>query len=144
MKQRKTKYWLAIKNIEKNYTFFKYFETESEKDKYKRKIKYVPVWRLIEDSTDINWNNSWAGNIQLEVDYLYRPSFDSLLQGVYHRKGVKMKKITITITEKKDSDNVSINLDMKEQKSATKNENAAASNVYMKIEEALKELENLK
>jgi len=55
-----------------------------------------------------------------------------------------MKKITITITEKKDSDNVSINLDMKEQKSATKKELAAASNVYMKIEEALKELENLK
>lgn len=58
MKQRKTKYWLAIKNVEKNYIFFKYFETESEKDKYKRKIKFIPYWRLIEDSTDINWNNS--------------------------------------------------------------------------------------
>jgi hypothetical protein len=58
VKQRKSKYWLAIKNIEKNYTFFKYFETESEKDKYKRKIKFIPYWRLIEDSTDINWNNS--------------------------------------------------------------------------------------
>lgn len=56
----------------------------------------------------------------------------------------KLKKITITITEKKDTDDVSINLDMKEQKSATKNENVAASNVYHAIEEKLKELENIK
>lgn len=55
-----------------------------------------------------------------------------------------MKKITITVTEKKDTDNVSINLDMKEQKNATKNENIAASNVYHAIEEKLKELENMK
>lgn len=58
MKQKKTKIWLTIKNIEKNFTFTKYFETEFEKDKYKRKVKFVPAWRLIEDSTDINWNNS--------------------------------------------------------------------------------------
>ena len=58
MKQKKTKIWLTIKNIEKNFTFTKYFETEFEKDKYKRKVKFVPCWRLIEDSTDINWNNS--------------------------------------------------------------------------------------
>ena len=58
MKQRKTNIWLAIKNIEKNYTFFKYFDTEFEKDKYKRKIKFIKNWRLVEDSTDINWNNS--------------------------------------------------------------------------------------
>ena len=58
MKQKKTKIWLTIKNIEKNFTFTKYFETEYEKDKFKRKVKFVPCWRLIEDSTDINWNNS--------------------------------------------------------------------------------------
>lgn len=58
MKQKKTKIWLTIKNIEKNFTFTKYFETEYEKDKYKRKVKFVPCWRLIEDSTDINWNNN--------------------------------------------------------------------------------------
>ena len=58
MKQKKTKIWLTIKNIEKNFTFTKYFETEFEKDKYKRKIKFIPSWRLVEDSTDINWNNS--------------------------------------------------------------------------------------
>ena len=33
---------------------------------------------------------------------------------------------------------------MKEDKKATKNENVAASNVYMTIENALKELENIK
>lgn len=55
-----------------------------------------------------------------------------------------MKKITITITQKKDSDDVSVNLDMKEQKNATRNENVAASNVYHIIENALKELENIK
>ena len=32
--------WLVIKNKTKNYTFTKYFDTEFEKDKYKRKIKY--------------------------------------------------------------------------------------------------------
>lgn len=58
MKQKKTKIWLTIKNIEKNFTFTKYFETEFEKDKYKRKVKFVPCWCLVEDSTDINWNNN--------------------------------------------------------------------------------------
>lgn len=56
MKQMKTNIWLTIKNTEKNFTFVKYFETEYEKDKYKRKVKYIPNLRLIEDSTDIDWN----------------------------------------------------------------------------------------
>ena len=55
--QKKSNIWLVIKNVEKNFTFTKYFETEFEKDKFKRKIKYVKVWRLVEDSTDINFNN---------------------------------------------------------------------------------------
>jgi len=55
-----------------------------------------------------------------------------------------MKQITIKITEKEDSDDVNINLDMKENKKATKNENVAASNVYNIIEKSLKELENIK
>ena len=55
-----------------------------------------------------------------------------------------MKQITIKITEKEDSDDVNINLDMKENKKATKNENVAASNVYHMIENSLKELENIK
>lgn len=54
----KTKIWLVIRNTEKNFTFTKYFETEFEKDKYKRKIKFVPSLFVIEDSSDINWGNS--------------------------------------------------------------------------------------
>ena len=57
-KQKKTNIWLTIKNMNKGYTFTKYFNTEWEKDKYKRKVKFIPDWRLVEDSTDINWNNS--------------------------------------------------------------------------------------
>ena len=52
------KIWLVLLNVETLKRFTKYFETEFEKDKYKRKIKYVPSLILIEDSTDINWNNS--------------------------------------------------------------------------------------
>ena len=57
-KKRKTDIWLTIKNIEKGFTFTKYFDTEFEKDKYKIKVKFIPCWRLVEDSTDINWNNN--------------------------------------------------------------------------------------
>ena len=52
------KIWLYIRDREKNYTFFKYFETEYEKDKYKHKIKWIPNLMIIEDSSDINWNYS--------------------------------------------------------------------------------------
>lgn len=52
------KIWLVIKNTKKNFTFVKYFETEFEKDKFKRKVSHVPYWRIVEDSTDINWNYS--------------------------------------------------------------------------------------
>jgi len=55
-KKKKTDIWLTIKNIDKGFTFTKYFDTEFEKDKYKRKVKFIPCWRLIEDSTDINYN----------------------------------------------------------------------------------------
>lgn len=53
---KKTNIWLFIKNTEKGFTFTKYFETEWEKDKYKRRLKYIPTLRLIEDSTDIYYN----------------------------------------------------------------------------------------
>ena len=56
MKQKKTNIWLYIKNTEKNFFFTKYFETEFEKDKYKRRLKYIPHLRLVEDSTDIYYN----------------------------------------------------------------------------------------
>lgn len=56
MKQKKTNIWLTIKNIEKGFTFTKYFDTEFQKDKFKRKIKFIKSWRLVEDSTDIYYN----------------------------------------------------------------------------------------
>lgn len=52
------KIWVVVYNKDKNFSYVKYFNTEFEKDKYKRKIKYVPSLILIEDSTDINWNYS--------------------------------------------------------------------------------------
>lgn len=52
------KIWLVIKNTKKHFQFTKYFETEFEKDKYKRKVKHIPDLIIIEDSTDINWNYS--------------------------------------------------------------------------------------
>lgn len=52
------KIYLYLRNTEKNYSFFKYFDTEYEKDKFKEKLKYMPYLMLIEDSTDINFNYS--------------------------------------------------------------------------------------
>ena len=52
------KIYLYLRNTEKNYSFFKYFDTEYEKDKFKEKLKYIPYLMLIEDSTDINFNYS--------------------------------------------------------------------------------------
>lgn len=52
------KIWLLIYNREKHFQFFKYFDTEYEKDKYKHKIKWIPNLMIIEDSSDMNWNYS--------------------------------------------------------------------------------------
>ena len=51
------KIWLVIRNKKDNFTCTKYFETEFEKDKYRRKIYYIPYLYIIEDSTDINYGN---------------------------------------------------------------------------------------
>ena len=51
------KIYLYLRNTEKNYTFFKYFDTEYEKDKFKRKVKYIPYLWIIEDSSDMNWSS---------------------------------------------------------------------------------------
>lgn len=50
------KIYLVIysKKLKRNFT--KYFDTEWEKDKFKRKIPHVKDWILIEDSTDIWWD----------------------------------------------------------------------------------------
>ena len=50
------KIWLVVKNKSKGFTYTKYFETEFEKDTYKRRILHVPYLLIIEDSSDINWN----------------------------------------------------------------------------------------
>lgn len=47
------KIFLVLRNIDKNYTFTKYFDTEFEKDKFKRKVKHINYLIIIEDSTDI-------------------------------------------------------------------------------------------
>lgn len=47
------KYWLVIKNKDNKNTFFKYFETVEEMDKYLKKIKFLKNLMLIEDSRDI-------------------------------------------------------------------------------------------
>ena len=55
------KIYLLIQNFkdkEHIFSYFKYFETEFEKDKYKRQVKYIPYLRVIEDSSDMNWGNS--------------------------------------------------------------------------------------
>ena len=57
-KQRKTSIWLLIMNKEKHFSYFKYFDTEYEKDKFKDRIRWIPSLYVIEDSTDINWGNS--------------------------------------------------------------------------------------
>lgn len=56
--KKKTNIWLVIKNKEKGFTFTKYFETEAEKDRYKRRLPFIPYFILIEDSSEINWNYS--------------------------------------------------------------------------------------
>lgn len=56
--QLRTGIYLYIMNTEKKFSFFKYFDTEFEKDKYKRKLKHIPYLMLLEDSSDMNWRNS--------------------------------------------------------------------------------------
>ena len=51
------KIYLLIYNRDKHFQFFKYFDTEFEKDKYKRKLKYIPSLMLIVDSSDMLWTS---------------------------------------------------------------------------------------
>lgn len=46
-------------------TFTKYFDTEFEKDKYKRRIPHIKDWILIEDSTDINFTDGIWDDVPL-------------------------------------------------------------------------------
>lgn len=51
------KIWLVVRNTKIDKQYIKYFETEFEKDKYRRKIYHIPYLYIIEDSTDINYGN---------------------------------------------------------------------------------------
>ena len=46
------KIYLIIYNKPMHFQFIKYFETEKEKNIYKRKIKYVKDLFIVEDSCD--------------------------------------------------------------------------------------------
>ena len=48
-----SKIYLIIYNKPMRFQFIKYFETEKEKNKYKRKIKFVKDLFIVEDSCDI-------------------------------------------------------------------------------------------
>ena len=52
---KKTKYYLLLQIIDTGKQFFKYFETEFEMDKFKRKLKYSKRIMLIEDSRDLSY-----------------------------------------------------------------------------------------
>ena len=49
------KIYLLIYSKPRKQQFFKYFDSIREKEKYKRKIKYVKDLLIIEDSTDISY-----------------------------------------------------------------------------------------
>lgn len=53
-----SKIYLVIYIKSKKKQIIKYFETEYEKDKYKRRLSFISDFILIEDSSDINWNYS--------------------------------------------------------------------------------------
>ena len=52
---RKTKLYLLLQIIDTGKQFFKYFETEFEMDKFKRKLKYSKKIMIIEDSRDLSY-----------------------------------------------------------------------------------------
>lgn len=55
----KNNLYLLLLNTETRKQFFKYFETEFEMDKFKRKLRYSNKIILIEDSRDLvyDYNN---------------------------------------------------------------------------------------
>lgn len=49
----KSKLYLLLQNTETNKQFFKYFGTEFEMDKFKRKLRYSKKIIIIEDSREM-------------------------------------------------------------------------------------------
>ena len=50
----KSKLYLLLQVIETHKQFFKYFDSEYEMDKFKRKLRYSNKLMLIEDSRELN------------------------------------------------------------------------------------------
>ena len=55
MKNSSGKLYLLLQNIETKKQFFKYFETEYEMDKFKRKLRYSNKIMIIEDSRELEY-----------------------------------------------------------------------------------------
>ena len=50
-----TKLWVVVKDTNEKKTWWKYFEKESEMDKFINKIRWIKNLLIIEDSRDIIW-----------------------------------------------------------------------------------------
>lgn len=57
MQRQKTNIYLVVYDCWKRIKFTWYYETEFEKDKKKRALKYSNRYRLLEDSTDKYWDD---------------------------------------------------------------------------------------
>ena len=51
----KSKLYLLLQIVDTGKQFFKYFETEYEIDKFKRKLRYSKKIMIIEDSRDLDY-----------------------------------------------------------------------------------------
>lgn len=58
MKNNDNKLYLLIQDVTTFKQFFKYFETEYEMDKFKRKLKHSTKLYVIEDSRDLIYDYS--------------------------------------------------------------------------------------
>ena len=71
------KIYLVIYSKKLGRYFTKYFDTEFQKDKYRRKIYNIKDWILIEDSTDINYGNLNDFEYYDKSEDYYKLKYDS-------------------------------------------------------------------
>lgn len=65
------KIYLLLYNRETHKQFFKYFSSEYEKDKFKNKLRFSKKLMIIEDSTDIIYEEEYRWLLILQFAYLY-------------------------------------------------------------------------
>lgn len=70
------KIYLVIYSKKLGRYFTKYFNTEHEKDKYRRRIPHITDYILIEDSSDINYGLNELDYYDKSEDY-YKLKYDS-------------------------------------------------------------------